>query len=87
MILLCYNICIAAKGPSTWWLEGVGGTPQIGGLTTGLELKKSHSSIPIKAYGKGPAVGRLGYRPLCMAEQSPCFKAQVKDRPMSRSHR
>jgi hypothetical protein len=30
-----------AKGPSTWWLEGAGGTPQVGGSTPGLGLKKS----------------------------------------------
>jgi hypothetical protein len=55
-----------AKGPSTWWLEGVGGTPQVRGPTPGLGLKKSHSPIPLKAHDKGPAVGCLGCGPLCM---------------------
>jgi hypothetical protein len=55
-----------AKGPSTWWLESAGGTPQVGGSTPGLGLKKSHSPIPLKAHGKGPAVGRLGCGALCM---------------------
>jgi hypothetical protein len=73
------------KGPSTW-LEGAGGTPQVGGLTPGLGLKKSHSPIPLKAHGKGPAVGHLGCEPLCMGGQSLCSKAQVKDRSMGRSH-
>jgi hypothetical protein len=34
-----------ANGPSTWWLEGA---------TSGLGLKKLHSSIPLKAHGQGP---------------------------------
>jgi hypothetical protein len=29
-----------AKGPSTWWLEGAGDTPQVRGSTPGLGLKK-----------------------------------------------
>jgi hypothetical protein len=53
----------------------------------GLGLKKSHSPIPLKAHGKGMTVGRLGYGPLCMGGQSPRSKAQVKDQPMSHSHR
>jgi hypothetical protein len=43
-----------ANGPSTWWLEGA---------TSGLGLKKSHSSIPLKAHGQGPA-SRYGQRAL-----------------------
>jgi hypothetical protein len=53
----------------------------------GLGLKKSHSPIPLKAHGKGPAVGRLGCGPLCMGGQSLCSKAQVKDQPIGHSHR
>jgi hypothetical protein len=41
-----------AKGPSTWWLEGAGSTPQVRGSTPGLGLNKSHSPIPLKAHGK-----------------------------------
>jgi hypothetical protein len=46
---------LKANGPSTWWLEGASGTPQVGGSTVGLGLKKSHSPIPLKAHGQGPA--------------------------------
>jgi hypothetical protein len=35
------------------------------GSTLNLGLKKSYSSIPLKAYGKGPTVGRIDYEPLC----------------------
>jgi hypothetical protein len=66
---------------------GCSGTPQVRGSTPGLGLKKSHSSIPLKAYGKGLTVGCLGCGPLCMGVQSPCFEVQVKDRPIGRSHR
>jgi hypothetical protein len=68
-------------------LEGAGGTPQVGGSTLSLGLKIFYSAIPLKAHGKGPVIGRLGCEPLCMGGQTPCFKAQVKDRPMCRSHR
>jgi hypothetical protein len=57
---------IIVNGPWTWWLEGAGGTPQVGGSTPGLGLKKSHLPIPLKAHGKDPAIGRLGCGPLCM---------------------
>jgi hypothetical protein len=40
------------KGPSTWWLEGTDDIPQVGGSTSGLRLKKSHSSISLKVHGK-----------------------------------
>jgi hypothetical protein len=42
-----------AKGPSTWWLESAGGTPQVGGSTPGLGLKnltrQFHSKHMVKA--------------------------------------
>jgi hypothetical protein len=42
-----------AKGPSTWWLEGAGGTPQVRGSTHGLGLKNTthqfHSKHMVKA--------------------------------------
>jgi hypothetical protein len=41
-----------AKGHSTWWLEGAGGTPLVGGSTPGLGLKKFNLPIPLKAHGK-----------------------------------
>jgi hypothetical protein len=47
-----FIIHTSAKGPSTWWLEGAGGTPQVGGSTPGLGLKKSYSPISLKAHGK-----------------------------------
>jgi hypothetical protein len=47
----CYS-AQQAKGTSTWWLEGVGGTPQVGGSISGLGLKESHSPIPLKTHGK-----------------------------------
>jgi hypothetical protein len=36
------------------------------GVRPRLGVKKSHSPIPLKAHGKGPAVCRLGCEPLCM---------------------
>jgi hypothetical protein len=60
-----HYVCLmshAANGPSTWWLEGASGTPQMGGLTPGLELKNHthqfHSKHMVKArlvvMGNGP---------------------------------
>jgi hypothetical protein len=54
----------SAKGPSTWWLEGAGGTPQVGGSTPGLGLKNHtrqfHSKHMVKA------------RPYVALAASPC---------------
>jgi hypothetical protein len=55
-----------AKGHSTWWLEGAGGTPQVGGSTFSLGLKKSHSPISHKAHGKARPCVVMGYGLLCM---------------------
>jgi hypothetical protein len=44
---------LSTNSPSTWWLEGASGTPQVGGSTPGLGLKKSHSPIPLKAHSQG----------------------------------
>jgi hypothetical protein len=69
---------LKANGPSTWWLEGASGTPQVGGSTAGLGLKNPtrqfHSKHMVKAR---PVV--MGNGPLCTGGQSPCSKAQVKD--------
>jgi hypothetical protein len=62
----------------------VGGC-QVGGSTLGLGLKnlthQFHSKHMVNAR---PVV--MGNKPLCMGGQSPCSKAQVKDRLMGHSH-
>jgi hypothetical protein len=72
------QICLICQRPSTWWLEGASGTPQVGGSTPDLGLKKFHSPIPLKALGQGPANrhGQRAYELLCIGGQSSCSKAQ-----------
>jgi hypothetical protein len=52
-----------------------GGTPQVETSTPGLGLKKSHSPIPFKAHGQGPAVGHHGLRTLVYGWAKPIFQS------------
>jgi hypothetical protein len=47
-------LIVGSNCPSTWWLEGASDTPQVGGSTSDFGLKKSHSSISLKAHGQDP---------------------------------